>query len=160
MVASVTFQRSLITIYCHGHAYHAYLRNIVKQIHPGNPINVASVIFAVANPPEKSKDDSSLPKAIGQLSREYQTCPVKTNSSKCWLLKQTVTAVCLCMAELVRVMLASHSSTNTRHSNNVGLMLGHRRRRWPNIKPALFKCLVFSGILTSLIILIHSSIRL
>ena len=25
---------------------------------------------------------------------------------------------------------------------NVGLMLGHRRRRWPNIKPTLFKRLV------------------
>ena len=32
------------------------------------------------------------------------------------------------------------------HSNNVGLMLGHRLRRWPNIKPTLFECLVFAGI--------------
>ena len=27
---------------------------------------------------------------------------------------------------------------NTRHLYYVGLMLGQRRRRWPNIKPALF----------------------
>ena len=31
--------------------------------------------------------------------------------------------------------------------NNVGLMLAHCLRRWPNIKPTLFQCVVFSGIL-------------
>ena len=28
---------------------------------------------------------------------------------------------------------------------NVGLMLGHRQRRWPNINPALGERLVFAG---------------
>ena len=31
----------------------------------------------------------------------------------------------------------SRPNTNPRHSPNAGLMLGQRRRRWPNIKPAL-----------------------
>ena len=42
----------------------------------------------------------------------------------------------------------SSSSTypaNTRHRPNVDLMLGQRRRRWPNIKPTLGRCLVFAG---------------
>ena len=34
---------------------------------------------------------------------------------------------------------------NTTHWNNVGLMLAHRLRRWPNIKPTLFQCVVFAG---------------
>ena len=34
---------------------------------------------------------------------------------------------------------------STTHWNNVGLMLGHRLRRWPNIKPTLFQCVVFAG---------------
>ena len=32
----------------------------------------------------------------------------------------------------------------TRHLTNVSLMLVHRLRRWPNIKPALVKRLVFA----------------
>ena len=35
---------------------------------------------------------------------------------------------------------------NTRHSNNDGLMLGQRQRRWPNIKPSLFECLAFTAV--------------
>ena len=34
---------------------------------------------------------------------------------------------------------------NMVHSTNAGLMLGQRRRRWPNISPALGKCSMFSG---------------
>ena len=34
---------------------------------------------------------------------------------------------------------------NTRRSSNVGLMLGHRLRRWPNIDPPFGKRLVFAG---------------
>ena len=39
---------------------------------------------------------------------------------------------------------------NTRRWNNVGLMLGHRRRRWPNIKPTPFNvsCLLGSPTFT------------
>ena len=35
---------------------------------------------------------------------------------------------------------------STIHRANVGLMLGHRLRRWPNIKPTLAQCIVFAGI--------------
>ena len=35
---------------------------------------------------------------------------------------------------------------NMRHLSNDGLMLRQRRRRWPNIKPALDKCHMFAGI--------------
>ena len=35
---------------------------------------------------------------------------------------------------------------NTRRSPNVGLMLGHRLRRWSNITPTLGERLVFAGI--------------
>ena len=34
--------------------------------------------------------------------------------------------------------------SNKIHQPNVGLMLGQLRRRWPNIKPALVRCLVFA----------------
>ena len=34
---------------------------------------------------------------------------------------------------------------NTRHQPNVGTMLAHRLRRWPNIAPRLGGCLVFAG---------------
>ena len=36
---------------------------------------------------------------------------------------------------------------NTRHQTNAGLLLAHRLRRWPNIKPTLVRCLVFAGYL-------------
>ena len=35
--------------------------------------------------------------------------------------------------------------TNAIRSPNVGLMLGHRLRRWPNSKPTLGRCIVFAG---------------
>ena len=38
-----------------------------------------------------------------------------------------------------------HSQKNTRHSPNVGLMLGQRRRRWTNIEPTLGESHVFAG---------------
>ena len=34
---------------------------------------------------------------------------------------------------------------HTRHSTNAGLLLGQRRRRWTNSKPALVQCPVFAG---------------
>ena len=37
-------------------------------------------------------------------------------------------------------------TVDTRCSPNADLMLGHRLRRWPNIKSALGECLVFAGI--------------
>ena len=40
---------------------------------------------------------------------------------------------------------ASLTAKTTRLLNNVILMLDHRRRRWANIKIALFECLVFVG---------------
>ena len=38
------------------------------------------------------------------------------------------------------------STANTRHGSNAGLMLNQRRRRWPNIKPALDPCIMLSWI--------------
>ena len=35
---------------------------------------------------------------------------------------------------------------DTIHLASVGLMLAHRLRRWPNIKPTLSECLVLAGI--------------
>ena len=35
---------------------------------------------------------------------------------------------------------------NTTHWNSVGLMLAHRLRRWPNIKPTSFQCVVLARI--------------
>ena len=37
------------------------------------------------------------------------------------------------------------SKPNTTHWINAGLMLGHRLRRWANIKPALIQCVVLHG---------------
>ena len=34
---------------------------------------------------------------------------------------------------------------NTRYWVNVGLLLGQRRRRWPNNKPTLTQCIMFAG---------------
>ena len=39
----------------------------------------------------------------------------------------------------------AHIPANTTHWNKVGLMLGHRLRRWPNIKPTWFQCVLFAG---------------
>ena len=39
---------------------------------------------------------------------------------------------------------------NTRHWDSVGLLLVHRLRRWPNIKPTLSQCLVLAGIVLAL----------
>ena len=41
------------------------------------------------------------------------------------------------------VILGNHPA-NTTHCNNVGLMLGQRRRRWSNFKPTLFQIVVFA----------------
>ena len=43
------------------------------------------------------------------------------------------------------VVPSSGHPANTRHSANADLMLGQRRRRWPNIKSALAECLVIAG---------------
>ena len=37
-------------------------------------------------------------------------------------------------------------TANRRHSTDVSLMLGQRRRRWPSIKLTLVQCLLFAGI--------------
>ena len=42
------------------------------------------------------------------------------------------------------LMKCGHYPSNRIHWANVGLMLGQRRRRWPNIKPALAQCIVFA----------------
>ena len=38
----------------------------------------------------------------------------------------------------------SATPANTRHQPNAGPMLVHRLRRWPDIGPALGRCLVFA----------------
>ena len=48
--------------------------------------------------------------------------------------------------ELILGVLAE-ISTNTIYSANVGLMLGHRLRRCPNINPPLAEYIVFAGTL-------------
>ena len=40
---------------------------------------------------------------------------------------------------------ANRYPASIRHCTNADLMLGHRLRRWPNIKSALVQCLVFAG---------------
>ena len=52
-----------------------------------------------------------------------------------WGLKSRI-SLCKCV----------NYTANTVHSTNVGLMLGQRRRRWPNINPTLVECTVFAGI--------------
>ena len=47
---------------------------------------------------------------------------------------------------------------DTRHLNNARLMFGQRRRRWPNINPALGQCLVHAGYLVLTINLFVSRI--
>ena len=48
---------------------------------------------------------------------------------------------------------------NTTRWPSVGLMLAHRLRRWPNIKPALGQRLVFAGITTDDLAFSSASIR-
>ena len=45
----------------------------------------------------------------------------------------------------LNVMGWQDKRTKQIYSPNAGLMLGHRLRRWPNIKPAVGKCLMFAG---------------
>ena len=44
-------------------------------------------------------------------------------------------------------IIQSPVPAHTTHSNNVGLVLAHRRRRWANTKPTLFECMLFTGVL-------------
>ena len=55
--------------------------------------------------------------------------------------------VCSCSLKRTKIHLCQHPLTpaNTRRWLNAGLMLGRRRRRLPNIKPALGQRLVFAG---------------
>ena len=48
------------------------------------------------------------------------------------------------MTTLGRTLSPDHTSKHNT-LNHVGLMLGHRLRRWPNIKPTLLQCVVFAG---------------
>ena len=48
------------------------------------------------------------------------------------------------MAGLIRALTHNPVWIQAKHSHNAGLMLDHRRRRWPNIKPALGQRLVFA----------------
>ena len=43
----------------------------------------------------------------------------------------------------LRLAQNNHLIKPTDHCANAGLMLGQRRRRWPNIKPGLDYCIVF-----------------
>ena len=47
---------------------------------------------------------------------------------------------------ICHILVICQWPANTRHPPNVGPMLGHRRRRWTVIGPALGKCLVSAGI--------------
>ena len=42
-------------------------------------------------------------------------------------------------------IVASENPLSTLHSPSVDLLLGHRLRRWPNIKTTLAQCLVCTG---------------
>ena len=56
-----------------------------------------------------------------------------------------------------------HSSTQSDLTRwpNVGLLLGQRRRRWPNCKPALDERLMFVGIINAVhIIIIQSTTKI
>ena len=59
-------------------------------------------------------------------------CLLCTMLCKCCLLQNCHLYLCMAPANAI-------------HSANVGLMLGHRLRRWPNIKPALAEWIVFAG---------------
>ena len=45
----------------------------------------------------------------------------------------------------VNALLLDVVPANTTHWTKVGLMLSHRLRRWPNIKPTLVQCVLFTG---------------
>ena len=50
----------------------------------------------------------------------------------------------LCLLGYVTIV-HRFNPADMRHFTNVDLRLGHRRRRWANLKPTLVKWLVFSG---------------
>ena len=60
----------------------------------------------------------------------------------------------------VSTRLSSNEDENKRYWPNAGLILGQRRRRWPNIKPALGVRLVFVEKTASLCVIVKSSDRL
>ena len=47
--------------------------------------------------------------------------------------------------QFIEIYIQDMYPANTTHWNNVGSMLAHRLRRWLNIKPTLFQCVVFAG---------------
>ena len=63
-----------------------------------------------------------------------------------WNIKRTFMPVTSWSVMFIMISSVNRPTpANTTHWNNVGLMLGHRLRRWPNIKPTLFQCVVFAG---------------
>ena len=59
--------------------------------------------------------------------------------------KLTSNVMCFLYHDKARPLPTVIIPANTRHWPNVGLMLGQRRRRWPDIGPTLCRCFVFSG---------------
>ena len=52
------------------------------------------------------------------------------------------------------IFTVTHIPGKTTHWTNNGWILAHRLRRWPNIKPTLFQCMVIAGISAHLLILV------
>ena len=80
-------------------------------------------------------------------TRKKVTTLPRTGKQQYLLTFQVSSYCCLSLRSRLTVMpCCCEFPANTIHWNNVGLMLGQRRRRWFNVKTTLFQCIVFPGL--------------
>ena len=89
------------------------------------------------------------------LCNIFSTCSASNTVNNRLCRRHTLSTSCMtihgtqqaddCYAWQMYRKKAGDFPANKRHRTNAGLMLGQRRRRWPNIKTALVQYLVFAG---------------
>ena len=84
-----------------------------------------------------------IPSSGVQVPGNSQTAVISCALSVC----SRISYMCLCVFTGVEatVLDLPPPPENTTRASSAGLMLGHRRRRWPNINPALDQCIVFAS---------------
>ena len=66
--------------------------------------------------------------------------------------RQTAVTANFSRKQLMCVFCIEVLQQNTRHLANVAVMVGKRRRRWPNTRATFDQCLVFAGVVSVVLI--------
>ena len=73
----------------------------------------------------------------------------------CFIVNYSTLQFAIKLKPITDILLksCSHVPVNTNHLHNICIMLGQRRRRWADFVQMLYKCFVFSEVLTHLYII-------